>query len=211
LTHDPDLFRRGTTPLHLHQPAILQMASMRVITEFIDQIRFLFYPHLAAGRNAELAFEQLAHEQGWVVEKIPQDRDGFSKYAAASARGIKRGDYIVRNLRNTEIEVKCFSLSRGANPGYLLRYSHVKRHEGMQDMTESAVVFAIFERRGRHPVPGSLRMIPLSELTRGRSREIAYVERLKSLHIPLSSMYPGFGLLERMRAATRGRDGSMRW
>lgn len=173
---------------------------MRLLSELIDQIRCLFYPRFAAGRDAELLFEQLARERGWVIEKIPQDRAGFSKYAANSQGRIKRGDYIVRNLRNTEIEVKCFSRPRGRTAGYLLHWSHVKRHEEMQNMTESPVVFAIFERRGRHAVPESLRMIPLSELTRGRSRAIAYIKKLKSLHIPLDSMYPGFEFLDRLRA-----------
>lgn len=183
---------------------------MRIINEIIDQLRCLFNPHFAAGRNAELLFEQLANENGWVVEKIPQDRASFDKYAANSRGGIKRGDFIVRNLRNTEIEVKCFSVSDRREPGYLLRYSHVKRHEGMQNMTDSPVVFAIFERHGRHPVPHSLRMIPLHELTQQRSRGITYVDALKSLHIPFGSMYSGFDLLHRLAAAPARHVGPFR-
>jgi hypothetical protein len=174
---------------------------MNAISEFIDQIRCLIYPHFAAGKKAEQLFEQMAYENGWTVEKIPQDRSSFDKYAKHSARGIKRGDYIVRNLRNTEVEVKCFSRSRWRTPGYLLKYSHVKRHEGMQELTDTPVVFAIFERRGRNPVRESLHMIPLSALTGRRSREITYVQKNKSLHIPLASMYPGFELLRSFRAA----------
>lgn len=173
---------------------------MNAISEFIDQIRCLIYPRFAAGRKAEELFAQLAYDNGWTVEKISQDRSSFDKYAMNSARGIKRGDYIIRNLRNTEVEVKCFSRSRWRSPGYLLKYSQVKRHEGMQQMTESPVVFAIFERRGRNPVAESLRMIPLSALTGRRSREITYVKKSKSLHIPLTSMVPGFELLRSLRA-----------
>jgi hypothetical protein len=178
---------------------------MNFLTELVEQIRGLFNPRFAAGRNAEQLFEELAHQSGWIVERIPQDRASFDKYAQSSARSIKRGDFIIRNARNTEVEVKCFSRFDWNTPGYLLRYSHVKRHEQMQHLTESPVVFAIFERRGRRPVPGSLRMVPLSDLLGRRSPDIQYLPNQKCLHIPLDSMYRGFDLLSRFRIGTDGR------
>jgi hypothetical protein len=180
---------------------------MNILTDLIEQIRGLFNPHFAAGRKAEQLFEELAHQSGWIVERIPQDRESFDKYAQSSARSIKRGDFIIRNARNTEVEVKCFSRFDWNAPGYLLRYSHVKRHEEMQHLTESSVVFAIFERRGRHPVRGSLRMIPLSDLLGRRSPEIQYLPKQKCLHIPLDKMHRGLDLLSRFRI---GADGTRR-
>jgi hypothetical protein len=178
---------------------------MSILTDVVEQIRGLFNPHFAAGRKAEQLFEELAHQNGWIVEKIPQDRNSFDKYAQNSARGIKRGDFIIRNARNTEVEVKCFSRFDRNAPGYLLKYSHVKRHEEMQHLTESSVVFAIFERRGRHPVPGSLRMIPLSDLLGRRNPEIQYLPKQKCLHIPFDRMYRGFDLLSGFRIGPGGR------
>lgn len=167
----------------------------------IEAVRRLFNPRFTAGHRAERAFERLAAERGWVLEPIPQDRATFRKYAGASAVGVKRGDYLVRNLGNVEVDVKCFTVYDYGEPGYLIEYAHVKRHEAMEQMTGSPVVFAVFERSGRSPVEGSLRMIPLSELVgRERAPDVEYIRARKCLHVPVWTMYPGFDLFDHIRA-----------
>jgi hypothetical protein len=161
--------------------------------------RWLFQPHYLAGERAEQYFEQLARAKGYVLEKVTQDRKSFADWNNLS---IKRGDYLVRNLQNLEIEVKCFSTRKFAGKDYyLIKYSHIKRHKEMANTTNTPVVFAIFTRNGRNAVENSLRMIPLNELTppSRRNKAIIYDQRIKCLWIPTTMMYPNFSYFERYK------------
>jgi hypothetical protein len=159
----------------------------------------LFQPHYLAGERAEQYFEQLARAKGYVLEKVTQDKKSFADWNNLS---IKRGDYLVRNLQNLEIEVKCFSTRKFAGKDYYsIKYSHIKRHEEMANTTNTPVVFAIFTRNGRTALENSLRMIPLNELTppSRRNKAIIYNQKIKCLQIPTTAMYPDFSYLERYK------------
>jgi hypothetical protein len=158
---------------------------------------WIFKPHFLAGERAEKHFEQLSRSRGYILEKITQDR---KSYEELENLGVKRGDYLVRNLRNLEIEVKCFTkLKYSATECYAIAYSHIKRHEEMVKLTGEPVVFAIFERNGRDVVENSLRMIPLRELTGQRTNGIFYDSRIKCVCIPLTLMYQDFNYFEQYK------------
>lgn len=162
--------------------------------------RWLFQPHFLAGERAEQYFEQIAKLKGYVLEKITQDKKSFADWNHLS---IKRGDYLVRNLQNLEVEVKCYSTRRQAGKDYyLIKYSHIKRHEEMANTTNTPIVFAIFERKGRAAIEGSLRMIPLTELTppSQRNSSIVYDQRIKCLWIPTTIMHPDFSYFEQYKS-----------
>ena len=131
--------------------------------------RWMFKPHFFAGERAEQHFQQLSELKGYVLEKIPQDKAIFGKYASNSQNRIKRGNFLVRNLKHLEIEVKCLTKRKyRATECYAVGYSHIERHEEMMSLTGEPVVFAIFERNDRDVVENSLKMIPLKELTERR-------------------------------------------
>ena len=164
---------------------------------FSHKIRYffnwIFNPQFIAGEKAEKYFEELCGSRNYIFEKIPQDKKNFAKYAAHSQNHIKRGDYLIRNLKNLEVEVKCYTRYKfGSKDYYAIKYSHIKRHEEMERITNEPVVFAIFERNGRNVVKDSLRMIPLKELTSQRKTTVFYDKRMKCLCIPLNVMYVGF-------------------
>lgn len=182
--------RRASSNLPPHRRQV-----MGILRSLRYSFRWVFQPHFIAGERAERLFEELCEAEGYVLEKISQDRKGFAKYAAGARNRIKRGDYIVRNLRNAEVEVKCFSPRRYRRTAcYAIKYRHIKGHEEMARFTGAPVIFAIFERSGRNVIVNSLRMMPLSELTppSRRRRAVFYNERIKSLCIPLEVMYLGF-------------------
>lgn len=175
---------------------------MSILHKIQYPFRWLFKPHFIAGEKAERHFEALCEGSGYITERISQDRRRFAQYAFNTQNRVKRGDYIVRNLSNAEIEVKCFSQRKyGSAACYRIEYRQVKRHEEMERLTGEPVIFAIFERRGRSVVENSLRMIPLKELTIRRRRGVFYDERIKCLCIPVDVMYPAFEYLERYRAS----------
>ncbi len=67
--------------------------------------RWIFEPQFLAGERAEQHFEKLFEMKGYILEKIPQDKNNFDKYKNNSENHIKRGDFLVRNLKNLEVEV----------------------------------------------------------------------------------------------------------
>lgn len=160
--------------------------------------RWIFKPHFLAGERAEQHFEQLSKLNGYVLERITQDRKSFDDWRNFR---VKRGDYLVRNLRNLEIEVKCFTKRKyPAGKCYAIRYKQIKAHEEMVNLTGEPVVFAIFERNGRDVVENSLRMIPLKELIGKRKNGIFYNRQIKCMCVPLTTMYPGFNYFEQYRS-----------
>lgn len=174
---------------------------MDILHRIRYSFRWLFKPHFIAGEKAERHFEELCGANGYIVEKISQDRGRFAQYAANAQSFVKRGDYLVRNLSNAEVEVKCFSKRKyGSTVCYRIKYSHIKRHQEMERLTGEPVIFAVFERRGRNVVENSLRMIPLRELTSRRHRAIFYDESIKCLCVPVDIMYPAFDYFEKYKA-----------
>jgi hypothetical protein len=168
--------------------------------------RWIFEPQFLAGERAEQHFEKLSEMKGYILEKIPQDKNNFDKYKNNSENHIKRGDFLVRNLKNLEVEVKCFTKRKyeatrefPAVECYVIAYSHIKRHAEMVNITGEPVVFAIFERNGREVLENSLRMIPLKELTGRRKDGIFYDKQIKCVSVPLNTMYPNFSYFEQYK------------
>jgi hypothetical protein len=176
---------------------------MGILHNIRFSFRWLFYPHYVAGERAERHFEELCGPAGYILERIRQDRKSFAQYASGAPSRVKRGDYIVRNLRNAEVEVKCFSPRRyRRGECFVIKYHQIKAHEAMERLTGEPIIFAIFERRGRDVVEGSLRMMPLRELTpiSRRHPDVFYDKPNRSLCIPLDVMYPAFEYFEKYKA-----------
>lgn len=61
------------------------------------------------GLKAQILFKKLAEKEGLILEELSQDQDSFKSYTKAANRNsipIKRGDFLLRNAGNWEIEVK---------------------------------------------------------------------------------------------------------
>jgi hypothetical protein len=181
------------------------MSRKQKIT-FTNFFKWVFQPHFFAGDEAELEFAHLAEKNGYVVEKIPQDRKGYAKYVSAMGlpvgeyRSIKRGDYLVRNLGNLEVEVKCRTpriYLRGRSY-YPLKYKEIKGLQNMCKLTNVAVCIAIFEREGRGVKENSLKMITLDDILTKRTGSV-YEEKYKSMMIPVSAMRDGFYVFQEFR------------
>lgn len=178
------------------------MASKQKITVF-NLWNWLFHQKFFAGIEAELEFADLAANEGYIIEKIPQDRKSFEKYIKAlrldahNFRHIKRGDFTVRNLVNLEVEVKCFSPGTSPNGQkyFTLKYRELKGLEAMSDVTKTPICIAIFERSGRAVKPNSLKMVSLKDVMNKRDG-ITYNKHLKSMRIPASAMLDGFELFD---------------
>lgn len=175
---------------------IKQKITLRSLTNLI------FYPNLFAGGEAEVEFAELAEAEKYAVEKISQTKDGFRKYVRAldlgdgEFRNIKRGDYIVRNAPQVEVEVKCLTPRPELRGGlsYTMKYRELKGLENMSRLTGVPVLIAIFERDGRGPKADSLKMVTLDDVL-GKRTGGFYCKRRRVLTIPLAAMRDGLSLL----------------
>lgn len=160
-----------------------------------------------AGVRAEKLFRDLAFENKLIVEEISQDQQSFKPYTAFTPNSIKRGDFLIRNARNIEVEVKCRSLNvrtegTKENQFYKIAYSEVKKLDEMQQITGIPILIAFFQRLGRNPVSSSMKMIAVSRIAQSsKSRIVWYDETSKDFCVPLSLMQDGFSLIERVREA----------
>lgn len=150
-----------------------------------------------AGLRAQSLFAELAKERGWVLEMLNQGCESFKTYSHNINGPIKRGDFLIRNLGNTEVEVKCRSYyGRGEDRYFLFSLDDLKKHLNMQKVTHTSVVIAVFQRQKDKPVEKTLCMIKVDriyELAKGLKREkkeYGWVYR-----IPLTEMVPGFDIL----------------
>lgn len=100
-----------------------------------------------AGKKAEKLFYQLLKDK-YILERITQDKKSINHYYKAMKRAgiegeIKRGDFIIRDVFNLEIEVKCYDLSSGV---FKLDADSFEKHLNMKRLTGVPVLFAIFKR-----------------------------------------------------------------
>lgn len=168
----------------------------------------IFSPHFLAGLKAEEIFEKQALENSWIVEKIPQDQATFGKYKIGN-KPVKRGDYICRNCDNAEVEVKC-KKQYGANGSkyYLLEYSHIKRHQEMQNITNSNIVFAFYQRNGADVFQDTLRMVDLGFLLQANDYKSGklYDKRIKCIKVPLKYTRPNFEVLGILKSRSPNKN-----
>lgn len=61
-----------------------------------------------AGIQAQELFNEQAIDNGFILEELNQDQNSFKLYTSnAEKKSIKRGDFLIRNYANIEIDIKC--------------------------------------------------------------------------------------------------------
>jgi hypothetical protein len=113
-------------------------------------------PRFRASFKAEQIFKQKANELGYIIETLNQDQESFKFYNDAIKNNekyvyVKRGDFLIRNLLNLEIEVKCKTIFydpklKKLGPHFYLEKEHLDRHNNMFKFTKTPIIFAVFER-----------------------------------------------------------------
>lgn len=152
-----------------------------------------------AGIKAQKLFKSQAIGHGLMIEELSQDIDSFKAYTSSADVLIKRGDFLLRNVRNIEIETKCFTFY--SDSCFYIEYTDVKRHENMQNYSGSPVVLAIYQRDGDSPVPDSLRMINIQTILDENNKSVKYDAIKKCFIVPLDLARQGFSLIDEVRQA----------
>ncbi len=158
------------------------------------------------GMKAQILFEEQSTRHGLIVEALSQTQESFRCYASNSDVPIKRGDYLIRNAGNLEVDVKCRSLKNADSmPFFFLACADVEKHANMESFTRCPVIIAFFEREGEQPVADSLRMITIGKILEERGKAIKAVsgEHGKVFMIPISLLHDGFTLIDVHRRKLR--------
>lgn len=157
-----------------------------------------------AGIRAQNLFKELAQNNQLIVEDISQDQESFKQYTDSAPTSIKRGDFLIRNARNIEIEVKCRTLYTACDATkscyYKISFSETKKLDAMQKITGIPIIVAFFTRSGRQPLAETLKMISISKIMKeAKLKKVWYEEKNKDYCVPLSLMEDGFTLIDRAR------------
>lgn len=109
-----------------------------------------------AGLKAQEYFKTQAKEQGLILEELIQDKESFQQYLISDEYiAIKRGDFLVRNYRNLEIDVKCRSFHYLKDGELSFRFScdDLEKHLNMQKYTQTPIIIAVYQRNGDNFIP----------------------------------------------------------
>lgn len=104
-----------------------------------------------AGIKAQELFKKQAKVEKIILEELFQDENSFQQYLISGEYfPIKRGDFLVRNFGNTEIDIKCrgFYEDKQKNIVFNFRCDDVERHLNMQTLTNTPIFIAVYQRNG---------------------------------------------------------------
>lgn len=150
-----------------------------------------------AGIKAEKLFKKQAIEHGLMVEDLSQDPESFKAYKSNSKAGIKRGDYLIRNARNLEIEVKCFSYYFINKKEYIyFSLEQYYKHLNMKKFTGSPIIIAFYKRDKDTPIKDSLKMIDLQTIQEELYKKVFVDKEEKVLKIPIYLTKEKFTLID---------------
>lgn len=167
-----------------------------------------------AGIKAQELFKKQALKEEYILEELNQDSDSFKNYTGIKKEylQIKRGDFLIRNVKNIEVDVKCRSFYTPVNSSFNcfdFNAEHLQRHLNMQKFTKTPIVIAVYERKkgSDSPVPDSLRMIDISHLNelvdtlklKKKTKENKKGEKYEVYQIPVRNTAPKFKLIEQLK------------
>ena len=101
-----------------------------------------------AGIKAQELFKKQAKEKQIILEELNQDVKSFKPYFVCKKFiPIKRGDYLIRNFGNIEVDVKCRTFY-DTNNGKVFNFKceDVEKHLNMQDFTKTPILIAVYKR-----------------------------------------------------------------
>lgn len=153
-------------------------------------------PDLRAGRRGELQFQKMADQHNFIAQEINQDRNYFQRFKKIMGANVKRSDYIILNLPDVEVDVKClktYTDNLSGSKYFILEQQEIERFKNYANQTGRKIVFAIYQRSNNGPNPQSLAMVELADLLTQKT-EIRWNKEF--VQIPLSLLKPQFSLLD---------------
>ncbi|GEN69857.1 hypothetical protein [Chryseobacterium rhizosphaerae] len=165
-----------------------------------DEYKNLCHEKFRNGLLAQAIFKEEARKQKFIVELVPQDSESFSDYNIIDSFTVKRADYVIKNCKDIEVEVKCLSFYTSKNRSYFyIRYHELMKLERMNSIIGKKTVLAIFDQTEVKFPEASLKMIELSTIFRENKKSVIYDKDTKCFKIPLELTSSGLDILENYR------------
>lgn len=166
-----------------------------------------------AGIKAQELFKEQAIEKKYMLEALSQDQKSFKYYTGPiNKKGkyikIKRGDFLIRNAANIEVDVKCrtFHDAKAGGQTFEFNAEDLVRHLNMSNYTRLPIVIAVYEREPNTDciIADSLRMIDVEYMKKiigtlaltKHERKNAKGEGYEAYQIPVSKTMKGFALID---------------
>ncbi len=157
-----------------------------------------------AGIQAQELFKVQATQRGYILETLNQDQKSFKSYTdQAREIPIKRGDFLIRNAKNMEVDVKCRAFYREAGERYFnFKVEHCERHVNMMGFTNTPIVIAVYERVKDGPKPDQLFMFNLVDFSaQCKDLKIQNVKNVGRCYmVPVALTKKGFQIIEKYQS-----------
>lgn len=153
-----------------------------------------------AGIQAQELFKEQAVQNGFILEELNQDQNSFKLYTSnAEKKSIKRGDFLVRNYANIEIDIKCRGFIKANDEKYFhFKYEDAQKHENMMSFTKTPILIAVYENKNNKPVSDNIYFFSIKSLISSKL-EISFRKGIgKCYKIPLKFTYNGFEFIEKI-------------
>jgi hypothetical protein len=176
-----------------------------------DKYKLLSKGWYRAGLQAQEIFKQQATEYGYILEELNQDQKSFQSYVSnANSVPIKRGDFLIRNMGNIEIDVKCrsFRLINGEHH-FDFKCDDAEKHLNMMSFTKTPILIAVYENRNNRPVDNDVYIFDVCKLL--QNKDIKKHNRVgigDCYRIPISFTIKGFSLIDLMNDKSRKVENS---
>jgi hypothetical protein len=162
------------------------------------------YKHFAkgwfrAGIQAQELFKEQATSNGYILEMLNQDQKSFKSYTSnVNSVSIKRGDFLIRNFGNIEIDVKCRGFREvNGEKTFDFKCEDAIKHQNMQLFTNTPILIAVYENVDDRPVDDTIYLFTIDKLMDSKKIEINQRDGIgKCYQIPLSFTKKGFSLID---------------
>lgn len=153
-----------------------------------------------AGIQAQELFKKQATKQGFILEELNQDQKSFKSYTSnANNIPIKRGDFLIRNFGNIEVDVKCRGF-RNVNDVmcFDFKMEDAIKHTNMQKFTNTPILIAIYENQNNSPLDEKVYFFSIDRLVNNKQIKKHFREGIgECFRIPIKFLDEGFGLIKK--------------
>lgn len=154
-----------------------------------------------AGIKAQELFKQQAKNRNLILEELFQDQESFKSYTdTAKEIQIKRGDFLIRNIMNLEIDVKYRNFYEcNGQIVFNFKVHDYYKHKNMMEFTKTPIIIAVYKNINNNPDPESLRMFEIDWIKKNNFEIIEVSKAGKCFQIPVEKTYADFELIEKYR------------